>query len=122
MNELAERVKREMKRRGIGGARALEREAVAAGRNMSATTFLAWAKGDSLPGPTVVAGVAAAFGWPPNWPDDLPPEPLPEEVVSQLDRIESQQRAQGEQLREIARLLTDVYDALGPDQRANGAA
>lgn len=114
-DDLRQRVEREIRRRGSSARQV----ALAAGK--SNTSVSNWLAGGNL-GAAVRTAVSVAFGWPMDWPENLPAEPVPLEVVSQLDEIEARQLEQAEAMAEMLRLLKDVHDAVRRPPSSTGSA
>lgn len=113
--DLVERVVVERRLRGWSG-----REAAIAG-GISNTTWSKFEAGGEL-GPAIRRGVAHAFGWPADWPENPPAAIAPVDAVSQL-------RAEVERLAQVVQSqalqighLTDAVQELQARRAGAGSA
>jgi len=117
---LPDRIRRELRQRGLTD-RGFADEAARLGYKVSNSTASDWLNGERQLGTRMRTAVSLVLGWPMDWPENTPPESIPPEIVSQLDRVEARQQEQAEALNDILDLLRGVAAAVRQLQGANGS-
>ena len=84
MSDLQARVIQERQVRGAMSIRAASRLG-----NVSNTLWGAWENSGGPLGPTLIKGIADAFGWDLDWPENPPPPPISEAEAAAWARTEA---------------------------------